>query len=401
MITSLHPLTATIPDIALQSTLPIHTLPLAGEGTDFRLSIFWGLFAVALLSCVANYAFLAKFELSLQRLKSNRKYQIIRNGRMVAVYRFPPWQRVVWNLICKVGFVSLLYYLASAKSNGEIWGGALLSIVFICFNVKSVLREIFHPRSTFARRYLFFRADPQFIRVRLFYDFARRFVYFILGFTFFSYTLHRLNGEMFASTIQDIPLFLLHLQSNLSGMTSLGSDPLSYSNTFGMVFQILRGLFAIILVVTLGNIIISGLSSLPSVGNERDEPEPAIPDLSQYVSKNIEEDDNGLNTREDVAALVELVIERTLEIPSKQITMESDLIHDLGADSLDQVDLHLGLEQAFECGRIPSSDLMKKRKVADLVDFFWKKVQNEAAKNQQVKLKRKPRNAGLSRIGRI
>ena len=239
---------------------------------------------------------------------------------------------------------------------------------FICFNVRCVLHEVLHPRSVLHRRYLFYRADPTFVRTRLFFELVRRFVYFIVGIAFLSYALHRLTGNeyMFAVRQEKVSLFLQHLESALSSMTSFGGDPLIYTNDLGSLFHFFCSLFAFTLLVAFANLIISGMSSSGSATE------------NQATSrKGRLESSNGLNTKNDVAALVELVIEDYLEISSIQIKPESDLIRDLGADSLDIVELHLKLEQAFECGAIQPSAIDGKTKVRELTDFFWKLVQKE------------------------
>ena len=80
--------------------------------------------------------------------------------------------------------------------------------------------------------------------------------------------------------------------------------------------------------------------------------------------------------------MVGLVIEAQLGTPSIQIKPESDLIRDLGADSLDMIELQLNLEQAFECEAIQPSIIMKKTKVGELIDFFWEMTQKEASTDE-------------------
>jgi acyl carrier protein len=347
--------------------------PIAGTVSDFEWWVFAGLAAVAFSLCALNYFFLRRYEVSRQQMESDRRYEIHRQSRSVAAYRFPCWVRIVGNLACKIGFVLLAYGLVSAQDRIEVWAGLIAALGFIGFNSRCVLREVLHPRSVLHRRFLFYRADPTFIRTRLFFELIRRFVYFIIGLAFLSYALHRLTGNEYVFTThkENISLFLQHLESALSGMTSFGSDPLAYTNNLGIMFHFFRTLFAFILFVAFANLMISGMSSSGHAT------EGQIP--SRICRQ---ESGDGLDTKNDVAAMVGLVIEAQLGTPSIQIKPESDLIRDLGADSLDMIELQLNLEQAFECEAIQPSIIMKKTKVGELIDFFWEMTQKEASTDE-------------------
>src|SRR5262249_29187540 len=140
------------------------------------------------------------------------------------------WQRIVGDMFCRIGFVVILYFFASIQYPGLVWTALALSFSFFVFNLFLLLREILHPRSLFNRRYLYYHKSPGFIRARLIFEVARRFLYFVLSFTFMSYTIHRLsgNGAAFSVSQVNVSLFLQHLQSNLNGMTSLGSNSVAH-----------------------------------------------------------------------------------------------------------------------------------------------------------------------------
>lgn len=70
-------------------------------------------------------------------------------------------------------------------------------------------------------------------------------------------------------------------------------------------------------------------------------------------------------TFEDVKA----VIAEELEVDEAQITMESHIVDDLGADSLDVVELIMRLEEKFEL-EIPDEEAEKIQTVADAVKFI-------------------------------
>lgn len=64
-------------------------------------------------------------------------------------------------------------------------------------------------------------------------------------------------------------------------------------------------------------------------------------------------------------------IAKQLDIPEAEITMESRLIEDLKADSLDIVELIMDLEQQFGV-QIPDDELPGIRTVGDIVKYVQK-----------------------------
>jgi acyl carrier protein len=74
----------------------------------------------------------------------------------------------------------------------------------------------------------------------------------------------------------------------------------------------------------------------------------------------------------DVANIVEdikKIIEDKLGVNSEQITMEASFIDDLGADSLDQVELVMDFEDKFEVD-IPDEDAEKMRTVGEAIKYL-------------------------------
>ena len=65
------------------------------------------------------------------------------------------------------------------------------------------------------------------------------------------------------------------------------------------------------------------------------------------------------------------IIAKQLDIDSATIALDSKLIDDLKADSLDIVELIMDLEQEFGI-EIPDEDLTKVQTVADIVGFLGK-----------------------------
>ncbi|MDU1411607.1 MAG: acyl carrier protein [Clostridium sp.] len=67
-------------------------------------------------------------------------------------------------------------------------------------------------------------------------------------------------------------------------------------------------------------------------------------------------------------------IAEQLSIDEDEITMESEFIDDLGADSLDLVELIMALEEEFDM-EIPDEDAEKITTVGDVVDYIKSRVE--------------------------
>ena len=65
------------------------------------------------------------------------------------------------------------------------------------------------------------------------------------------------------------------------------------------------------------------------------------------------------------------IIAKQLDIDPKTITMESNLIEDLHADSLDIVELVMDMEQEFDT-EIPDEELPKVQTVGDILRYLKK-----------------------------
>ena len=70
---------------------------------------------------------------------------------------------------------------------------------------------------------------------------------------------------------------------------------------------------------------------------------------------------------------VKTVIGAELEVEEDQITMDSVIVEDLGADSLDVVELIMRLEEKFDV-EIPDEDAEKIQTVGDAVNFIQAKL---------------------------
>ena len=65
------------------------------------------------------------------------------------------------------------------------------------------------------------------------------------------------------------------------------------------------------------------------------------------------------------------IIVKQLDVEADSITLESRLVDDLKADSLDVVELIMDLEQEFDI-EIPDEELPKIRTVGDIVEYLEK-----------------------------
>ena len=70
-----------------------------------------------------------------------------------------------------------------------------------------------------------------------------------------------------------------------------------------------------------------------------------------------------------IADKVKAIITKQLGIKAEQITKETSFINDLGADSLDTVELIMEFEDAFDMN-IPDEDAEKIRTVGDAIKYI-------------------------------
>ena len=70
---------------------------------------------------------------------------------------------------------------------------------------------------------------------------------------------------------------------------------------------------------------------------------------------------------------VRKIIAEQLGVNEAEIKNESSFVDDLGADSLDTVELVMALEEAFEV-EIPDEDAEKIRTVQDAIDYIDKRA---------------------------
>ncbi len=84
----------------------------------------------------------------------------------------------------------------------------------------------------------------------------------------------------------------------------------------------------------------------------------------------------GSNMVEVTARLKEIVMDR-LDVEESQISDTASFVEDLGADSLDIVELIMGIEEEFDI-EIPDEDAEKLTNVGEALSYIQKKLGIEA-----------------------
>ena len=74
-------------------------------------------------------------------------------------------------------------------------------------------------------------------------------------------------------------------------------------------------------------------------------------------------------TQEEIFEKVKGIIVEQLGVTDSNVTMDSSFIDDLGADSLDIVELIMALEEEYDT-EIPDADAEKVVTVGDVVDYI-------------------------------
>jgi acyl carrier protein len=70
----------------------------------------------------------------------------------------------------------------------------------------------------------------------------------------------------------------------------------------------------------------------------------------------------------NIEARVKKIIVEQLGVKEEQVTNDASFVEDLGADSLDTVELVMALEEEFEC-EIPDEDAEKITTVQQAIDY--------------------------------
>ncbi len=78
----------------------------------------------------------------------------------------------------------------------------------------------------------------------------------------------------------------------------------------------------------------------------------------------------------DIYSRVKKIIAERLSLSEDEIRMDSSFLDDLGADSLDVVELVMAFEEEFDI-KIPDDDAEKIETVKDVVDYIQSHLGNE------------------------
>ena len=75
----------------------------------------------------------------------------------------------------------------------------------------------------------------------------------------------------------------------------------------------------------------------------------------------------------DVADKIKKIICEQLDVPEEEVVPEASFVDDLGADSLDQVELIMAMEEEFDVS-IPDEDAENIGTVQDAINYVQKAV---------------------------
>ena len=77
---------------------------------------------------------------------------------------------------------------------------------------------------------------------------------------------------------------------------------------------------------------------------------------------------------EEILKTLQTMIAEQFAVEADDITMETSFEDDLGADSVDLVELVMALEEAFEVEEIPEEELSGMKTVGDTVRYIYSKT---------------------------
>lgn len=80
-----------------------------------------------------------------------------------------------------------------------------------------------------------------------------------------------------------------------------------------------------------------------------------------------------MNTQEILAKMQELIAEQ-FAVDADEIGMETAFDDDLGADSVDLVELIMAMEEEFDVGEVAEEDLAELKTVGDCVNYLANKL---------------------------
>ena len=79
-------------------------------------------------------------------------------------------------------------------------------------------------------------------------------------------------------------------------------------------------------------------------------------------------------TMKDIFKTMQDLIAEQFAIDADEISMDSSFVDDLGADSVDLVELVMAMEEEFNVGEIDEDDLTGLKTVGDCVRYLYNKM---------------------------
>jgi acyl carrier protein len=79
---------------------------------------------------------------------------------------------------------------------------------------------------------------------------------------------------------------------------------------------------------------------------------------------------------ENIEERVKKIIVEQLAVDASEVTHEAQFVQDLGADSLDTVELVMALEEEFDI-EVPDEDAEKIQTVGQAIDYITNKLSNK------------------------
>ena len=73
---------------------------------------------------------------------------------------------------------------------------------------------------------------------------------------------------------------------------------------------------------------------------------------------------------EEIFKTIQNLVAEQFAVEPEEVTMETDLEEDLGADSVDLVELVMAMEEEFEIGEVGEEELGGMKTVGDAVNFI-------------------------------
>ena len=75
-------------------------------------------------------------------------------------------------------------------------------------------------------------------------------------------------------------------------------------------------------------------------------------------------------THEEILQKMQELVGEQFAMEPSEVTMETSFEEDLGADSVDLVELVMAMEEEFEIGEVPEEELSGMKTVSDAVSFI-------------------------------